>query len=85
MRKIIFIAVASIALSIGAASAYAGSDSDAGSISAECKKNRASEKCRTRPQAVPEIDATSGGPAIALVLGAILLGAERRRHLQRAR
>jgi len=38
-----------------------------------------------QPRAVPEIDATSGIPAAAFVLGVTLLGAERlRRRSQRA-
>ena len=53
-------------------------------VKSNCKKVGTVLKCTTQKKAVPEIDATSGSPAIALVLGVGLLGAERlRRRSQR--
>jgi len=79
-RKMLTVAL-SVALLIGAGSVYAGNDKH---------KHRFKHKHKwksdvTDVRAVPEIDATSGVPAIALVLGVALLGAERlRRRTERA-
>jgi hypothetical protein len=92
VKKAILVVTASLTLLIGAGSAYAGrdvkSDSDVKGVKgAKGEKGVKGEKGNsgsTSPRAVPEIDATSGSLAIALVLGVGLLGAERLRRSQRA-
>ena len=75
MKRAMLAIAVSVTLLIGAGSAYAGNDKD--------KTKPKSDETNVR--AVPEIDATSGLPAIALVLGVALLGAERlRRRSERA-
>ncbi len=88
----------SVALLIGAASAYAGSNSQGsnsqgsnsqgsssqGSSSEGSSSQDPAKPKQPKPKAVPEIDATSGIPAIALVLGVALLGAERLRRRSKA-
>ena len=75
MKRAMLAIAVSVTLLIGGGSAYAGNDKD--------KTKPKSDETNVR--AVPEIDATSGLPAIALVLGVALLGAERlRRRSERA-
>jgi hypothetical protein len=76
----------SVALLIGAGSAYAGSKNRGSKDQASDDQTSGDQGSRDgRPKAVPEIDATSGIPAIAFVLGVSLLGAERlRRRSERA-
>jgi hypothetical protein len=75
---------ASVTLLFGAGSAFAAD-------AKKCYKNGKQVACKVakakkpKAKAVPEIDATSGGQALALVLGVGLLGAERLRRSQRAR
>jgi hypothetical protein len=89
MKKAIVCLAMSMGLLIGAGSASAtggndsdrGTDSDRVAVTAKfCKKHTARPVCKRQPRAVPEIDATSGTQAIALVLGVSLLGAERLRR-----
>ena len=81
----------SVALLMGAGGAYAGSknqgfkDQKSGDQTSSDQTSSDQGSSDGRPKAVPEIDATSGIPAIALVLGVSLLGAERlRRRSERA-
>jgi hypothetical protein len=69
-------ALFSIALLIGAGSVFAGNDKDK-----DKNKDKSIGKSEVSDvRAVPEIDASSGVPAFALVLGVALLGAERLRR-----
>ena len=85
-KSLVLFVAAAMTLLISAGSAFAKDRSD-------CKKKRReSVECTrpqgepgTKPQAVPEIDAASGSPAIALVLGVALLGAERLRRRSKHR
>ena len=84
MKKELLTAALSVALLMGAGSAYAGSG-DQKSKDQKSKDQNSEDQNSSdgQPRAVPEIDATSGIPAIALVLGVGLLGAERLRRRSR--
>lgn len=89
MKKELLSTVVAATLLFGFGSAYAGQDSNLSRLEKRCQANPKSPKCQAdlgaqvTPRAVPEIDATSGAPAIALVLGVALLGAERLRRRSR--
>jgi hypothetical protein len=96
MKKSILSVAATLALCTFAGSANAQSSYDWQSIDIDreailarfCKRYPAARVCKPQVSAVPEIDATSGTQALALVLGVGLLGAEalrRRRLAVRAR
>lgn len=96
MKKSIFSVAAVLSLLVFAGSASAQSTSDWQSITIDreailaqfCKRYPQARVCGPQVRAVPEIDATSGTQALALVLGVGLLAAEglrRRRLTVRAR
>jgi hypothetical protein len=95
MKKSIFSVAATLSLLAfaGSANAHTGdwqtTTIDREAILAEfCKRYPAARTCKPQVSAVPEIDASSGTQALALVLGVGLLGAEglrRRRLAVRAR
>ncbi|MBM4220785.1 MAG: VPEID-CTERM sorting domain-containing protein [Gammaproteobacteria bacterium] len=96
MKKSILGVVATAVVwgAVGTANAQTTTDSrritiDTQAILAEfCRRHPSARVCTRRVSAVPEIDATSGTQALALVLGVGLLGAEglrRRRALVRTR
>ncbi|MEZ5563669.1 MAG: VPEID-CTERM sorting domain-containing protein [Gammaproteobacteria bacterium] len=98
MKKSILGVAATVSLLAFAGSANAQSSGDWQNITIDreailaefCKRYPSARVCGTTPpvRAVPEIDATSGTQALALVLGVGLLGAEglrRRRAAVRAR
>ena len=89
MKKSVLCLAASLSLLIVSGSAQAGDQAAQYQIDQAlakfCSAHPSNPKCRSGARAVPEIDATSGTQAIALVLGAGLLGAESlRRRRQRA-
>jgi hypothetical protein len=87
-RSIISIAASlSLLISVGTTQAgdHAGQTQINQAVAKFCKAQPSHPKCKGHVRAVPEIDAASGTQAIALVLGAVLLGAESlRRRRQRA-
>ena len=73
-KNVVLSVAASMTLLFAAGSAFA-------TVAPKCKKVGQKLVCpAAKKKAVPEIDATSGSPAIALVLGVGLLGAERLRR-----
>lgn len=93
-KSLVLFVAAAMTLLISAGSAFARDRSDCKKKrreSVECTRPQAEPgtkpqaKPGTGPQAVPEIDAASGSPAIALVLGVALLGAERLRRRSKHR
>lgn len=96
MKKSILSLAATAALMVMAGSANAQSSSDWQTVTIDreailekfCKRYPQARVCTPQVRAVPEIDATSGTQALALVLGVGLLAAEglrRRRLAVRAR
>jgi len=87
VNKILLSLVLPVIMLVVAGGAYAGTTNDKAPkivvTSDQDSEDQDSED--GQPRAVPEIDATSGIPAVALVLGVTLLGAERlRRRSSRA-
>ena len=88
MKRFVFSLAASLSLLIGVGTAQAGDQAAQYQINQAlakfCSAQPSHPKCKREIRAVPEIDAASGTQAIALILGAVLLGAESlRRRRQR--